>query len=62
MIAEILVEADGGCQSCASELMKLFLATFPQLKEIAHAAWKEKFDYVEGEDSFDGYVTKGKKA
>lgn len=39
----ILLECDGGCEYCASRLLKLFGDRFPEHRVLAATAFKNKF-------------------
>lgn len=43
-VVEILLECDGGCEYCVSSLLKLFSYKFPQHRNLAKEAFKDKFD------------------
>lgn len=43
-VLRIMTEADNGCSNCASGLFREFLQNFPDHKDMAQIAWKEKFE------------------
>lgn len=43
-VIKILITADGGCQYCVSDLLKLFSKEFPEFKELAEDIFKKKFN------------------
>ena len=42
-VIKILLTADGGCEYCASALIKLFYKEFPEFKSLAEEFFKEQF-------------------
>lgn len=46
-VCNILVQADGGgCSNCASELLDMFKARFPEWEDIAEEVFKREFSYL----------------
>jgi len=43
-VIKILLECDGGCEYCVSSLLKLFSEKFPQYRNLAKEAFRDKFD------------------
>ena len=43
-VIKIMLECDGGCEYCVSQLLKLFCKEFPEHIELANQAFQEKFD------------------
>lgn len=50
-VITILLSADGGCPFCSADLVKKFVAAFPQYKEFAEAEYHNK--YTGEEDKWD---------
>jgi len=42
-VIKIMLEADGGCEYCVSDLLKLFCKEFPEYIEPAKMAFQERF-------------------
>ena len=42
-VIEILLAADGGCEYCVADLLVLFCERFPEFKELAEKAFRERF-------------------
>jgi len=42
-IIEILLMADGGCEYCSADLIKLFCKQFPEFKILAEESFSRKF-------------------
>jgi hypothetical protein len=40
-VLEIMCQADGGCYSCASELIAGFLYSFPKFEKLAKEVYKD---------------------
>lgn len=43
-VVEIMMTADGGCSSCARDLLEEFSETFPEFRHVCGEAFKEMFD------------------
>lgn len=43
-VVRILLTADGGCEYCVSSLLKLFCENFPEFKELAQEAFRNRFN------------------
>lgn len=43
-VIKILLEADGGCYTCAYSLIKLFIEDFPNFKDVAKELYYSKFN------------------
>jgi len=42
-VIKILLTADGGCEYCVSDLLKLFCKEFPEFRKLTEKAFKETF-------------------
>lgn len=42
-VIKLMLTADGGCQYCVSDLLKLFCTEFPEHKELAKKAFRKMF-------------------
>jgi len=42
-VINILLQCDGGCEYCVSDLLKLFCKEFSDYEQFAKNAFKEKF-------------------
>jgi len=42
-VATIMLQADGGCGHCAFELMKLFVAEFPEYEELTKKVYESEY-------------------
>jgi len=42
-IIKIMLSADGGCKYCVADLLQLFCTEFPDYKELAKKAFRDKF-------------------
>ncbi|NWF52058.1 MAG: hypothetical protein HXY47_03145 [Nitrospirae bacterium] len=43
-VIKIILEADGGCKFCVASLLKLYGDEFPEYKENANMAFRDKFE------------------
>lgn len=41
----IMVNADGGCSTCAGELVNMAVEAFPEQRDAITAAWHEQWEY-----------------
>jgi hypothetical protein len=46
-IAEIVVEADGGCNVCAGSLTESLMNSFPEHAEVFRGVFLDAFDWVD---------------
>ena len=42
-VIEVLLAADGGCEYCVADLLVLFCERFPEFREFAEKAFRERF-------------------
>lgn len=59
-VIRIMLSADGGCEYCVSNLLRLFSIEFPEHKELAKTAFKDEFR-IEFEDFLKEKEGKGLK-
>ncbi len=42
-VIKIMLSADGGCEYCVAELLESFCTGFPDYKELAKTAFRDRF-------------------
>ena len=42
-VCEILKDADGGCPACARNLLRAFVARFPEFADVAMYVWVKNY-------------------
>ena len=52
-VIKIMLSADGGCEYCVADLLQLFCTRFPDYKEPAEKAFRDRFgirleDFLKG--------------
>ncbi len=43
-VGQICMNADGGCQYCARDLLEMLVREFPSHADVFRAVWSEQYD------------------